>query len=98
MLDYILRGYRGGLGANDVVRCGRSKSVSFRAVVRLDRALAEAPLRLCLLEKGGSCRVLEHLTDTLVGLGRALKVLVGVDPLTESLTLLMSALASVSKH
>jgi len=78
---------RGGLGADVVRRAVKVKASLSELVVRLDRALAEAPLRLCLLEKGSSCRVLEHLADTLVGLGRALEVLVGVDPLPESLTL-----------
>lgn len=32
-----------------------------------------------LLEESGPCRELEHLADTLVGLGRALKVLGGLD-------------------
>lgn len=86
---------RGGLGADVVRRAVKVKASLSELVVRLDRALAEAPLRLCLLEKSSSCRVLEHLADTLVGLGRALEVLVGVDPLPESLTLLLSALACV---
>lgn len=53
-----------------------------------DGALAEAPSSgLLLLEQGSSCRVLEHLTDALVGLGRALEVLVSIDLLLQRLTL-----------
>jgi hypothetical protein len=32
-----------------------------------------------LLEEGGPCRELKHLADALVGLGRALEVLGGLD-------------------
>ena len=32
-----------------------------------------------LLEESRPCREFEHLTDTLIGLGRALKVLGGLD-------------------
>lgn len=37
--------------------------------------------------ESGACGVLEHLTDTLVGLGGALEVLVGADLLANLLTL-----------
>ena len=58
-----------------------------------DRALAETPFVLCLLEKGSPRCVLKHLTDTLVGLGRALEVLVALDLLLDELALLQSGLA-----
>lgn len=41
-------------------------------------------------QKCGAGSVLEHLTDTLVGLGRALEVLVGTDLLADLLSLLRS--------
>jgi len=38
-------------------------------------------------QESGSGRVLEHLADALVGLGRALEVLVGANLLADLLTL-----------
>lgn len=53
-----------------------------------DAALATALLRLSAARhEGGTGSVLEDLTDTLVGAGRAFEVLVGADLLTDLLTL-----------
>ena len=53
-----------------------------------DAALATALLRLSAARhEGGTGGVLEDLTDTLVGAGRAFEVLVGADLLTDLLTL-----------
>lgn len=45
-------------------------------------------LGLVARQEGSSCSMLEHLTDTLVGLGRALEVLVGTNLLLNLLTIL----------
>lgn len=49
-------------------------------------------------EKGSAGGVLEHLADALVGLGRALEVLVGTDLLADLLTLLHQRSANVPTH
>jgi len=45
-------------------------------------------LFVLLGQKGGTCSVLEHLADTLIRLGRALKVFVGINLLADFITLL----------
>lgn len=67
-------------------RAGSSRDREFRRLVS-DGALAQTPLLARLLEKGGTGRVLEHLTDALIRLGRAFKVLECVDFSGDSLTL-----------
>lgn len=81
------RRVRGRLRAKIVLVVVESWSVQScplqnRALALLASSLAAAR------EKGSASGVLEHLADTLVGLGRALKVLVGTDLLANVLTLL----------
>lgn len=52
-----------------------------------NKTLLVALAALAAGQQGSPSGVLKHLTDTLVGLGRALEVLVGRDLLTDLLTL-----------
>lgn len=54
-----------------------------------DQALLVAALAAAAREESGARGVLENLTDTLVGPGRALEVLVGTNLLADLLTLWM---------